>query len=97
MSDKISIEFDVTNTGKITGKEAVLLFVSDEVASVSPPVKKLKRFTKINLKPNEKQTINFELSSNDLAFVNRDNKWITEAGYFTIKVAGKSARFYVYK
>ena len=96
-NEKINIEFDLTNTGKVKGKEAVLLFVSDEVASISPPVKKLKRFTKIELKPNEKQTINFKLSSDDLSFVNRDNEWITEAGYFTIKVAGKSTRFYLYK
>ncbi|MDA3894489.1 MAG: glycoside hydrolase family 3 C-terminal domain-containing protein [Salinivirgaceae bacterium] len=96
MSDKLTIEFEITNTGEVKGKEAALLFVSDEVATISPAVKQLKRFTKVELEPNESKKVNFELSVKDLMFVDRNNKWIAEPGYFTLKVADKNVRFYLY-
>jgi beta-glucosidase len=94
--DKIEVSVDITNTGKTEGKEAVLLYISDEVATISPAVKQLKRFTKINLKPGETRKVSFELTSNDLMFVNRENNWIYEPGYFTVAIGNKKARFYVY-
>lgn len=96
MADELSIEFTITNTGKVPGKEAALLFISDEVATISPAVKQLKRFSKIQLKPNESKTVSFNLSVNDLKFVDRTNNWIAEPGYFTISIADKSARFYLF-
>jgi beta-glucosidase len=95
LSDSIEISIELTNTGKVTGKEVVMLFVSDEVASVAPPVKQLKRFEKIELQPGERQKLNFTLTTNDLWFVNQQNKWVTEPGYFTVMVGNQKGRFYL--
>ncbi|MBN2521970.1 MAG: glycoside hydrolase family 3 C-terminal domain-containing protein [Bacteroidales bacterium] len=93
--DELTIEVKVSNTGTRAGKEVVMLFVSDEVASVSPPVKKLKRFEKIDLYPGQTQKIIFKIDSNDLQFVNSENKWIAEEGYFTLQIGDQKARFYL--
>ncbi|MCF8370047.1 MAG: glycoside hydrolase family 3 C-terminal domain-containing protein [Bacteroidales bacterium] len=95
MNESVNISVEVTNTGEIAGKESVLLFVSDEVASISPPVKLLKRFRKINLKPGEKQKVEFTINSDDLKFVDQHNKWIAEPGYFTVRIGDKTDRFYM--
>ncbi|UCH14887.1 MAG: glycoside hydrolase family 3 C-terminal domain-containing protein [Bacteroidales bacterium] len=86
--DSLHITIDVSNTGNQAGKEIVELYIKDQVCSVSPDVKKLVRFRKINLEPGEIKTIEFILSETDLAFVGKDNKWITEKGYFTIFIGG---------
>ncbi len=96
MNDNLTVEFEVTNTGKVKGKEAVLLFLKDEVASIAPPVKQLKRFTKIELEPGQSQKVSFTLNVNDFKFVNASNKWIAEPGYFDVKVSNKEKRFYLY-
>jgi len=94
-NDTLKISFKVSNTGKLAGKEAVLLFVSDEVASIAPPVKQLKRFTKIELQPDETKKVVFTISKSDLQFVNQNNEWICEPGYFTISIQNQKARFYL--
>jgi beta-glucosidase len=86
--DSLYVSVDVTNTGNREGKEVVELYIRDLVASVSPDIKKLVRFKKINLGPGEKKTVEFILSEADLAFVGADNKWITEPGYFTVFAGG---------
>lgn len=94
--DKISCSIDITNTGTVEGKEAVLLFVTDEVATKAPVVKQLKRFSKINLKPGETKQVVFDLELRDLEFVNVSNKWVYEPGYFTLSIGDKKAKFYLY-
>jgi beta-glucosidase len=90
--DSLYVSVDVTNTGNREGKEIVEVYIRDLVASVSPDVKKLVRFKKINLGPGEKKTVEFILSETDLAFVGADNKWITEQGYFTVFAGGDPGR-----
>jgi beta-glucosidase len=92
-SDTLRISVDVKNSGKLSGKEAVLLFVSDEVASISPPVKQLKQFKKVNIEPGKTEKVEFKLTSNDLQFVNRNNQWITEPGFFTVSIGNQTIRF----
>lgn len=90
-----SIEVSVTvrNTGAREGQEVVQLFISDLYRSVSPPVKELKGFTKVTLKPGEARTVNFTLNERDLAFVGLDHRWAAEAGEFRARVAGLTADF----
>ncbi|MGO4772470.1 glycoside hydrolase family 3 N-terminal domain-containing protein [Flavobacterium sp. W22_SRS_FK3] len=86
-TDEINVSVDVTNSGKRTGKESVLLYLSDNFATITPEFKALKRFEKINLEPNETQTVKFILNQKDLQFVNDDLKWISEKGTFTIQIS----------
>lgn len=96
MDKTIEISFELKNTGTIAGKEVVMLFISDEVASISPPVKQLRRFIKLELKPGEEKKVKFRITADDLEFVDRNNKWVTEPGYFKISVGDKTDRFYLY-
>lgn len=91
--DKLTVTVEVTNTGTRPGKETVQVYLSDVVASVTPPVKVLKRFDKIELKPNEMKVVRFELTWDDLAFIGRDNKPIVEPGEFKAQVGGMSVSF----
>lgn len=93
----VSISVRVTNSGRLAGKEAVLLFLSDEVATLSPPVKQLKRFDKIALKPGQYKTVTFTLNTHDLEFVNQENMWVSEEGAFTLMVGSESVKFYLKK
>jgi beta-glucosidase len=72
----------------------VQLYTSDLVASVVPAVKQLKRFEKISLSPGEVKTLNFSIDSSDLAFVNRENQWVTETGNFMVTIDTLSKKFY---
>ena len=91
---KLTISVDVRNVGKYEGKETVLLFIRDEVGSVSRPVKQLKGFEKINLKPGEMKTVKFVLNvHDDLSFIGINNKRIVEAGFFKVYVDKLDARF----
>ncbi|MRX37866.1 beta-glucosidase [Flavobacterium sp. LC2016-23] len=85
-TDEVNVTVDVTNTGKRAGKEAVLLYLSDNFASITPEVKALKRFDKISLEPNETKTVKFTLNQKDLQFVNEDLKWVSEKGTFTVQI-----------
>lgn len=95
MSDKIEVTVDITNNSKIDGKESVQLFVSDKVASITPSVKRLRGFDKINLKAGKKQTVRFTLDSGDLSFVGIDNEWVTESGEFGVTVGGLKDVFFI--
>jgi beta-glucosidase len=86
-TDSVMITIEVKNTGKVTGKEAVLLYLSDKVASITPEVKRLVRFEKITLKPEESKKVTFQLNQKDLQFVNNDLKWISEKGTFKLQIA----------
>ena len=92
-TDDLTVTVDVKNTGKLAGKEAVLLYLSDNYASITPEVKALKRFTKISLVPNETKTIIFTLNQKDLQFVNNDLKWISEKGTFKIQIEKLTKEF----
>ncbi|MBT5354119.1 MAG: beta-glucosidase, partial [Flavobacteriales bacterium] len=81
---ELLVSVDVTNTGKMKGKEVVQLYVRDHFASISPSLKKLKRFTKIELEPSEKRTIEFTIGIDDLKFYGKENKWIVEEGKFSL-------------
>jgi beta-glucosidase len=74
----------------------VQLYVSDLVASIAPPVKKLRAFKKVDLKAGESKTVSFTLSPEDLSFVGRDNKWTTETGDFNIQI-GPLSKTITYK
>ncbi|MDE6325455.1 MAG: glycoside hydrolase family 3 C-terminal domain-containing protein, partial [Duncaniella sp.] len=85
-ADNLTFSIDVTNTGSREGKEAVLLYSSDLVASIVPDNKRLRAFEKIELKPGETRTVTFTLPASDLAFVGADGKWVLEEGDFVIAV-----------
>ena len=89
----VQVSVTVKNTGAREGQEVVQLFVSDLYRSVSPPVKELKGFTKVALKPGESRTLSFTLRERDLAFVGLDNRWAAEAGEFRVRVAGLTKDF----
>ncbi|MBQ5985014.1 MAG: glycoside hydrolase family 3 C-terminal domain-containing protein [Bacteroidales bacterium] len=80
--DEIRFEVTVTNTGTVAGKESVLLYSSDMVASLIPEVKRLRAFSKVDLKPGESKTVSFCIPASDLAFVGVDGRWILEEGDF---------------
>ena len=84
--EPITISVNVKNTGKVTGKESVLLFSSDLVASVSPDVRRLRAFDKIELKSGEVKNVTFTINADDLAFVNAEGKWTLEEGDFKIQI-----------
>ncbi|MBN2137480.1 MAG: glycoside hydrolase family 3 C-terminal domain-containing protein [Sedimentisphaerales bacterium] len=96
MEETLTVTVKVANTGKTAGKEIVQLFVSDLVATVTPTVKSLKRFTKVSLGPNESRTVIFKLSAEDLAFIGLDNKPVVEPGKFKIAV-GKLTKVFEVK
>jgi beta-glucosidase len=80
----------LTNTGKREAQEVAQLYIRDLVGSVTRPVKELKAFRKVTLKPGENASISFKLSTEDLAFYGRDNKLVTEPGRFHVWVGGCS-------
>ena len=86
--DMIKVSVDVKNTGSRTGKEAVLLYSSDLVASIIPDVKRLRGFEKISLEPGETKTVTFDLPAKELAFVGADGKWRLEKGDFRLACGG---------
>ena len=94
-SDQLSVSATVTNSGRRAGKEIVQLYVSDLVASLSPPGKRLKRFAKIYLEPGQSRTLTFRLRSDDLSFIGANNKPVVEPGEFEVTIAGLKERFEV--
>ena len=89
--DIIKVSVDVKNTGKVAGKESVLLFSSDLVASMVPDGRRLRAFDKIELQPGETKSVTFNLNADDLAFVGYDGKWVLEEGDFKLTIADQSA------
>ena len=96
-NETATINVTVKNTGTREGKEVVELFSSQLVASITPDVKRLRRFEKISLKPGEARTVTFSLPVKELAFVNTDNKKILEAGDFKIQIANETVSFSINK
>lgn len=89
----ITVSVDITNTGKISGKESALLFVSDKVASITPEVKRLRAFEKVELQPGETKTVRFVVDKERLSFINGDLKRVTEPGDFIFSIGGQEAEF----
>ena len=95
--DIIKVSVDVKNTGKVAGKESVLLFSSDLIASMVPDGRRLRAFDKIELQPGETKTVTFDLNADDLAFVGYDGKWVLEEGDFKLMIADQSANIHCEK
>lgn len=89
--DIIKVSVDVKNTGKVAGKESILLFSSDLVASMVPDGRRLRAFDKVELQPGETKTVTFELKADDLAFVGWDGKWRLEEGDFKLMIVDQTA------
>lgn len=92
--DIIKVSVDVKNTGKVAGKESVLLFSSDLISSMVPDGRRLRAFDKIELQPGETKTVTFDLNVDDLAFVGYDGKWVLEEGDFKLMIADQSTDIY---
>ncbi|MBD0401445.1 glycoside hydrolase family 3 N-terminal domain-containing protein [Flammeovirga sp. EKP202] len=93
--DELEVSIKVTNTGQREGKEVVQLYTTDIVASISPSVKRLRRFEKINLKAGESKTVSFKINKNDLSFIGEDNKPVVEAGEFIITCGSLQKKFHL--
>jgi beta-glucosidase len=92
-SEQLSVSVTVTNSGQRAGKEIVQLYLSDLVASLSPPGKRLKRFAKIYLNPGQSRTLTFKLGPDDLSFIGANNRPLLEPGEFEVSIAGLRDRF----
>lgn len=95
--DVIKVSVDVKNTGKVAGKESVLLFSSDLIASMVPDGRRLRAFDKIELQPGETKTVTFDLNADDLAFVGYDGKWRLEEGDFKLMIADQTVNIHCEK
>ncbi|HEU4766864.1 MAG TPA: glycoside hydrolase family 3 N-terminal domain-containing protein [Pyrinomonadaceae bacterium] len=92
-NEELTASVTVKNTGARAGKEAVLVYVSDLVATISPPNKRLRRFAKVNLQPGQSRTLTFTLRREDLSFIGPDNKPVAEPGEFDVTIGGLTQRF----
>lgn len=92
---EITVSVEVSNTGTRGGKEVIELYLSDLYASLTPDVRRLRGFEKINLKPGEKQTVTFKLNKKDFSFTHLDNKAVVEAGEFKVKIGTLSKSFFI--
>ena len=90
--DMLTVSVDVTNTGSKAGKEAVLLYTSDLIASLTPDSRRLRDFKKVTLQPGERQTVTFQLPASSMAFVGADGKWVIEEGEFVLSVGGQTTK-----
>ena len=91
--ETLSISVDVKNTGNREGKESVLLYISEEYASITPDTKRLRGFEKINLQPGEIRTVTFKITPKDISFINDLSKSVTEPGEFTIRIGDQTQTF----
>lgn len=96
VGNTLGISINVTNTGNMRGKETILLYLSDLYASITPEVKMLKRFTKVELNPNEKILVSFTLTTDDMTFIGINNQPVLEAGDFVLQIGSSEATFNVY-
>ncbi len=92
-TDSLRVSVTVTNSGSRAGKEIVQLYVRDLVASVTPPMRRLRRFEKISLESGASRTVRFAVAARELSFVGRDDKLVLEPGAFDAIVGGLAARF----
>lgn len=88
-NDSLQVSIEVTNSGKVEGKETVMLYSKDLYASVAPDVKRLRRFKKISLKPGESQVVEFNITAKELAFINQESKLVAEEGDFVLLISDK--------
>jgi beta-glucosidase len=91
--DKLTVTVNVSNTGSREGAEIVQLYLSDIVATVTPPVKSLKRFRKVPLTSGQNLKVKFDLSRDDFKFIGRENKPVVEPGEFKVSIGGLSETF----
>jgi len=97
LGDEIEVTVNVKNTGTRAGKEAVLVYLNDVAASVTRPVKQLKAFKKVELKPGQQETLHFTLTPQDMSFIGLDMKRIVEPGEFRVMVGNETVHFNVVK
>jgi beta-glucosidase len=90
-TQSLTVTVDVTNTGTRAGTEVAQLYLRDDAASVTRPVRELRGFRRVTLQPGEKQTLTFQLRPDDFAFYDRKMRWVVEPGGFTVWVGGSSA------
>jgi len=90
INESTNISVEVTNSGKVTGDEIVQMYIRDKVSSVTRPVKELKGFRRISLKPGETKTVTLEITPEKLAFHNIDMKFVAEPGDFEIMIGSSS-------
>ena len=91
-SDVLTVSVDVKNIGQRAGKEPVLLYSSDLLASMVPDSRRLRAFQKVELQPGETKTVTFRLPASDLAFVGQDCHWVIEEGEFVLSVGGQTVK-----
>ena len=84
----VRVEVTVKNSGGRAGKEVVQLYLNERFASVTPPLRRLKRFAKVLLQPGESRQISFDLTPDDLSFIGADDKRVVEPGIFDVRVGG---------
>ena len=89
----VRVDVTVRNSGSRAGKEVVQLYLNERFASVTPPLKRLKRFAKVSLQPGESRKVSFELTSDDLSFIGADNKRVVEPGVFDVRIGGLQQAF----
>jgi beta-glucosidase len=92
-SQTVRVDVTVKNSGGRAGKEVVQLYLNERFASVTPPLKRLKRFAKVLLQPGEGRRVSFELTSDDLSFIGADNKRVVEPGVFDVRIGGLQQSF----
>ena len=90
--DILQVSVDVTNAGKMAGKESVLLYSSDLVATMTPDGRRLRQFEKVELQPDETRTVTLQLKASDLAFVGYDGRWTLEEGDFDLSIGTLTTR-----
>jgi len=93
MNGEVKVSVSVTNKGQRAGKETVIVYVRDMVATLSPPGKRVRRFAKISLEPGQSRTLTFTLRPEDLSYIGMNNKPVLEAGEFEVLVGGLSEKF----
>lgn len=91
----LEVSVTVANSGRRAGREVVQLYVRDLYASITPAMRRLRAFEKIELRPGERRVVRFRVPVREIAFVGRDNRWVVEPGEFEVQVGGETARFHV--
>ncbi|MDG1332455.1 MAG: glycoside hydrolase family 3 N-terminal domain-containing protein [Crocinitomicaceae bacterium] len=92
-TDSIQVTVDVKNVGDREGKEVVQLYISDLKASIVPAGKRLRGYSKIDLKPSETETVAFTIHTDDLQFSDAQGNWILENGEFQVEISGENVNF----
>ena len=92
-NQNVRVDVTVKNSGERAGKEVVQLYLNERFASVTPPLKRLKRFAKVLLQPGESRQVSFELTSDDLSYIGADNKRVVEPGTFDVRIGGLQQTF----